>query len=234
MYKRQRPSGDTSITKLDKQQARALAEKYPGFQYLIVRGEQSYSLIRVQRGAGGTVEATVIDENVVTDESPVVAGDAVAGRPSWVPTQQRVFTAEQAEVMRQDMARIEEQIPHPMRQGRGEDWAVVALMAQDGTLVDLVEIPNAFELDAEGARAAVAQARELYGGADAYLVLHSPTHITDIPDFFASHGWGTYLSEQPEVRGHVLVGAGPSYAATRVKEYPIAPTTSATLRTLSI
>ena len=103
-----------------------------------------------------------------------------------------------------------------------DNWGVVALINQDGSLADMVEIPDAFSLSSEQASQAIARTKALYGGADAYVFLASAGQITENPEFFENTGWGQYLSSQPNVRGHMLVGAGSHHVGSRIKSYPIA------------
>lgn len=215
-----RPSGDTTISDADIQQACELAFKYEGFQYLLIKNGDTYSVVIVNCDESGKPVSISKRNNVAIDRPPGTPAPQVA-RPSWAPE----VDAEGADALvasiRQNFEQIHSQHIDVLFQlvDAQNDWAVVALMNQDGTLADMVEIPNSFNFDQASAQLAIDRVLEQYGGVDAYLFLASANQITNNPQFFQNTGWGQYLSNNPNIRGHMLVGAGTTHLANRVKTY---------------
>lgn len=219
-----RPSGDTTITKSDKRLAWELAKKYDGFQYLLIKNGDTYSAIIIKRDAEGKPVDEDIRQNVAILRGEGRATPQVE-HPSWAPDIDQRGADALVESIRQDFEQIHSQHIDVLSEivDLDDNWAVLALMNQDGTLTDMVEIPNSFDLDLDGVQTAINKAFSLYGGVDAYLFLASANHITENPDFFENTSWGQYLSNNPNIRGHMLVGGGIHHLANRVKSYDIAP-----------
>ena len=232
-----RPSGDTTISDADIAQARALGEAYPGFKYLLIKNGDTYSTISVNRDAEGNLKSYNKRENVPINRDQQQIPIDTVDRPSWrarLESQRSVAddliatVHENFENIHSDHISVLSQIVES-----DDDWAVVAMMNQDGTLADMVEIPNAFNLDQSGIASSISRIKGLYGGADAYVFLASSRHITENPNFFNDTGWGAYLSSSPDIRGHMLVGAGSNHRVNRVREHPVQPQTPDALRTLA-
>ena len=207
-----RPSGDTTISPEDQALFEALKAEHEGFMYLLIKNGETYSY------KDGEVER----QNVLLERP---ADSPRPAQTTATPWREGVAQGDANATMKSLHDRLKEVESEHLNFIRGvvdseDNWAVVALMNQDGTLAELIEIPNAFTVDPAQA---IAEIKRLYGGADAYLFLSSAMEITDNPNFFENTDWGTYLSNNPDIRGHVLVGAGNHHVANRVKTYDLQP-----------
>ena len=220
-----RPSGDTSILKIDETQAQRIAEHYPGFKYMLIKNGDTYSVIPKVGDAKG------IRQNVPIDRSEQTVPTDTA-TPSWIPAVDNRLADETIAAMHANFERIHSEHVGLISQmvDTQDNWAVVALLNQDGSLADMVQIPDPFSLDESGASRAINQIKAMYGGADAYVFLSSAGSITENPGFFENTGWGQYLSGNPGVRGHLLVGAGSHHVSSRIRSYPVQASTPGHLR----
>ena len=221
-----RPSGDTTIGESDEALAKELAKKYPAFRYLLIRNGDTYSTIPINRNPDGTPQSYARRQNMPLNRKPQSNIETIS-RPSWIPEVDSEAGNEFVSALHSDLERIHsDHIRAITDMTASEDnWAVVAVLNQDGSLASMVEIPNAFTLDRQGVRDSVDWVRETWGGADTFLVLASSEHITNNPDFFNNNPWGQYLEDftAPGLKGHILVGAGDAHATKRVKENTVIP-----------
>ena len=217
-----RPSGDTSVSEVDKKQAKALEERYPGYTTTIIRNGDTFSRIDTKRGSDGNVAERTFKQNLPINR-PIgqTATPVTTSKPTWAAGISPTRAGAAVEAIKSDFANMQQGHIETISQMTedADNWAVVAVVNQDGTLQDMVEIRDAFALDAAGASAAITQIKGMYGGADAYLMLASSGNITDNPEFFEGTGWGQYLSGQPNLRAAMLVGAGSHHAQNRIKVY---------------
>ena len=230
-----RPSGDTSIEENDRTFAAQLNNEYPKFKYLLIKNGDTYSAIVPDPNWQTSGERYEIRENVPLMGQAQRPTPADINAPSWVAQANPTAANAAVSAMHADFDRIHSEHIHAISQmvGAQDDWVVAAVLNQDGSLADMVSIPNAFDLDAEGASRAIGSIRRLYGGADTYLFLASSGQITHNGQFFENTGWGQYLSGEPAIRGHVLVGAGSVHAANRIKSYPLTAQSPGEMRTLA-
>ena len=226
-----RPSGDTSIEENDKMLAGALQKHYDGFKYTLIRNGDTYSVVQPNQ------TPTEGDRFDIRENMPLI-GESVANRanvepPSWAAHINAGQANEMAAAIHSNFEQIHTEHIRLISEmvDTSDNWVAAAVFNQDGSLADMVSIPNAFAIASP--QAAVDRILEMYGGADVFLFLASATQITDNPDFFTNTAWGQYLAGQPNIKGHYLVGGGASHASNRIKSYPITAQTPAEMRTIA-
>ena len=213
-----RPSGDTTMRQKDKDLTDEIAKVYD-LQYMVIKNSGKYSGRAYHKG-GSSSEANNKELNQITNTGIAENREM----PSWLEGQDEGAMEEYRNEIKQmgtqmaeDISRLwDDHINTINRLVESEDnWVVLSLVNPDGTIADMVELPDAFDLETGQIGPAIERIRRMYGGVEIYAILKSDRNIQDNPAFHTDNAWGQFLGDNPNIAGSYLIGASASQEYAR-------------------